>query len=100
MIARAVLKDTPILILDEPTASLDAVHELRIMNRIKEWAERRTVFLITHRLSTVRQADRIVFLGDGVVADTGSHDELMARPSAYRDFVNAELEAVGTAAGG
>ena len=100
VIARAVLKDTPILILDEPTASLDAVHELRIMNRIKEWAEQRTVFLITHRLSTVRQADRIVFLGDGVVADTGSHDELMARPTAYRDFVNAELEAVGTAAGG
>lgn len=99
VIARAILKDTPVLILDEPTASLDAVTELRIMNNIKAWAAGRTVFLITHRLSTVRQADRIVFLGDGVVADSGSHDELMARPSAYRDFVDAELSAAGTAAG-
>lgn len=93
VIARAILKDTPILILDEPTASLDAATEQRIMRNIKAWAEHRTVFLISHRLSTARQADRIVFLKDGRVADLGSHSELMARPSEYRAFVDAELSA-------
>ena len=97
VIARAILKDTPILILDEPTASLDALTERRIMANIKAWAQRRTVFLITHRLSTVRQADRIVFLEDSRVADHGSHRELMARPSAYRAFVDAELNAAQAA---
>ena len=97
VIARAILKDTPILILDEPTASLDALTEQRIMANIKAWAERRTVFLITHRLSTVRQADRILFLKDGRVADFGSHSELMARPSDYRSFVEAELYTVHAA---
>jgi ATP-binding cassette, subfamily B, bacterial len=93
VIARAILKDTPILILDEPTASLDAVTERRIMGNIKQWAAQRTVFLITHRLSTVKQADRIIFLKDGVVADDGSHAELIAKPSQYKDFVDAELNA-------
>ncbi len=97
VIARAILKDTPILILDEPTASLDAVTEQRIMTNIKTWSENRTVFLITHRLSTVRLADRIVFLKDGMVADLGSHRELMARPSDYRAFVEAELSATRAA---
>lgn len=92
VIARAILKDTPVLILDEPTASLDADTELRIMSNIKEWARDRTVFLVTHRLSTIRQAQKIVFLKDGIVADVGSHDELMANPQgAYREFVEAEL---------
>jgi ABC-type multidrug transport system fused ATPase/permease subunit len=99
VIARAILKNTPILILDEPTASLDALTERRIMANIKAWAERRTVFLITHRLSTVRQADRIVFLKEGRVMDVGSHRELMSRPSDYRDFVNAELSAAQAAGG-
>ena len=97
VIARAILNDTPILILDEPTASLDAVTERRIMTNIKEWAQQRTVFLITHRLSTVRQADRIIFLKDGRVADLGSHSELIKRPSDYRDFVDAELNAIKAA---
>ena len=97
VIARAILKDTPILILDEPTASLDALTEQRIMTNIKAWAKKRTVFLITHRLSTVRQADKILFLKDGRVADFGSHSELMAKPSAYRSFVEAELDAAQAA---
>jgi len=99
VIARAILKDTPVLVLDEPTASLDAFTERRIMANIKTWAERRTVFLITHRLSTVRQADRILFLKDGRVADCGSHTELMDRPSEYRSFVEAELNAAHVAGG-
>ena len=69
------------------------------MTNIKAWAQRRTVFLITHRLSTVRQADKIVFLKDGSVADFGSHRELMEKPSHYRAFVDAELGAA-LAAGG
>jgi ABC-type multidrug transport system fused ATPase/permease subunit len=92
VIARAILKDTPILILDEPTASLDALTEKRIMDNIKAWASKRTVFLITHRLSTIRQADQIVFLNDGRVAEYGSHAQLMNKPSAYRSFVEAEKE--------
>ena len=91
VIARALLKNTPILILDEPTASLDAKTEREIMGRIKDWAAHRTVFLVTHRLSTAQQADRIVFLQDGRVADFGTHDQLMDQPSAYRKFVEAEL---------
>ncbi len=91
VIARAILKDTPVLILDEPTASLDALTEQKILGNIKTWARDRTVFLITHRLSTVRQADQIVFLRDGEIEDIGTHTELIARESAYRDFVNAEL---------
>ena len=92
VIARAILKDAPVLILDEPTASLDADTEIRIMSNIKKWAENRTVFLVTHRLSTIKQANKIVFLKDGEVADVGSHDELMQKPPGeYRAFVEAEL---------
>lgn len=99
VIARAILKDTPILILDEPTASLDADTERRIMANIKAWAQRRTVFLVTHRLSTVRQADRIVFLKDGRVADLGSHADLMAKRGAYCAFVEAEINGLQAAGG-
>lgn len=92
VIARAVLKDTPILILDEPTASLDAETERRIMANLKDWAKARTVFLVTHRLSTIRQADRIAFLRDGAIADYGTHNELIAKPNGeYQRFVEAEL---------
>ncbi len=90
-IARAIVRDTPILILDEPTASLDARTEQRLLERIGEWGRERIVFLITHRLSTIRNADRIAFLEDGRIAEYGTHDELMARPGGrYRAFVEAE----------
>ena len=92
VIARAIVKDTPILILDEPTASLDAATEQRIMENIKQWAQNRTVFVVTHRLSTIRRADRIVFIQDGKVGDFGSHDELIQKENGgYRSFVDAEL---------
>ena len=92
VIARAVLKDTPILILDEPTASLDAETERRIMSNLKDWAKSRTVFLVTHRLSTIRQADRIAFIRDGAIADYGTHNELIAKSDGeYQRFVEAEL---------
>ena len=90
-IARAVIRDTPVLILDEPTASLDAKTEHRVLDNLAEWGKARVVFLITHRLSTIRNADNIAFLEDGKVVETGSHDELLNLPDGrYRQFVEAE----------
>ena len=90
-IARAVLRDTPILILDEPTASLDAETERRVMESLSEWGRERVVFIITHRLSTIRNADQIAFLEDGVIKELGSHQQLLAQNGAYAEFVAAEL---------
>jgi ABC-type multidrug transport system fused ATPase/permease subunit len=88
-IARAVLKDTPILILDEPTASLDAETERRLLDRLHAWAHDRVVFLVTHRLATIRHADRILVLRDGRVVEQGSHEALMTRPEGlYRRLVD------------
>jgi len=90
-IARAVLKDTAVLILDEPTASLDALTELRVMQNLSEWGSQRVVFLITHRLSTIRRADQIVYLQQGQIVEQGSHDQLMQiEEGRYRAFVLAE----------
>ena len=99
-IARAVLKDTPILILDEPTAALDAATEQRVLRNLAEWGQGRAIFLITHRLSTIRQADRIAFLKDGTVVEVDSHDDLMRRPEgAYRALVETEQIAAQAALG-
>jgi len=90
-IARAVVRDTPILILDEPTASLDAVNEQRVLSNLEQWGRQRVVFLITHRLSTIREADTIAFLEEGRIMELGSHDDLMGREDGrYRRFVQAE----------
>ena len=90
-LARAVIRDTPILILDEPTASLDAKTEHQVISNLAEWGKEKVVFLITHRLSTIRNADRIAFLEDGQIVEVGTHDELMQRAGGrYRNFVNAE----------
>jgi len=90
-IARALIKDAPILILDEPTAALDAETEEAVMRRLAEWGRGRAIVLITHRLSTVRRADQIVCLRDGRVEESGTHEQLMARPdSAFRRLVEVE----------
>jgi len=94
-IARAVVRGTPILVLDEPTAALDAETEHRVLDNLAGWAgseeTRRAVFLITHRISTIRRADNIVYLDDGRVAETGDHEVLMAiEDGRYRAFVRAE----------
>lgn len=90
VIARALVKDSPILILDEPTAALDAETELRLMDNLRQWGESRCVFLITHRLSTIRQAHNVLYLRDGRVAALGPHDQLIRDNDAYRSFVEAE----------
>ena len=97
-IARAILRDTPILILDEPTASLDAETERQVMENLATWGQSRVIFIITHRLSTVRNADQIAFLEGGVVKEIGTHAELLAQDSAYAGFVAAELGDSQTAA--
>ncbi|NKB98972.1 MAG: ATP-binding cassette domain-containing protein [Pseudomonadales bacterium] len=90
VIARALVKDAPILILDEPTSALDAETELRVMANLRQWGESRCVFLITHRLSTIRQAHNVLYLRDGRVAAFGPHDQLTRDNNAYRSFVEAE----------
>jgi len=89
-IARAVLRNTPILILDEPTASLDAETEQRVIRNLAEWGKERVVFIITHRLSTIRNSDQIAFLEDGEIKELGSHEALIAAQGAYASFVMAE----------
>ena len=97
-IARAVLKDAPVLLLDEPTASLDAETERRVLARLAAWGRGRAIVLVTHRLSTVRLADRIVALEAGRTLEVGSHRELMTvAGGAYRRLV--EAESLATAAG-
>jgi ATP-binding cassette subfamily B protein len=90
-IARAVLKNAPILVLDEPTAALDAETEQRVMHNLQEWGRGRVIFLITHRLSTIRQAEEILVLQDGRLVERGSHAELLARDGGvYRRLVQHE----------
>ena len=79
-IARALLKNSPILILDEATSSLDAESELLVQDALANLMRNRTSFVIAHRLSTVRRADAIVVLERGRIAEIGRHDELLARP--------------------
>ena len=90
-IARALLKNAPILILDEPTSALDAETEQLLMEALERLMAQRTTFIIAHRLSTVRRASRIVFLKDGVVAETGTHQELLARGGLYAGFYTAQF---------
>ena len=99
-IARAIAKDAPILILDEPTAALDAQTEHRVLERLAAWGEGRAVFLITHRVSTIRQADQILYLEEGRIVEQGSHDELMANAGGrYRRFVELDAQALGQPTG-
>ena len=97
-IARAVVRDTPILILDEPTAALDAATEHRVMSNLAEWGQDRVIFLITHRISTIRRADNILYLDEGQIIENGDHTTLMSiEDGRYRAFVDAEsnLSATG-----
>ncbi|MYD43904.1 MAG: ABC transporter ATP-binding protein [Gammaproteobacteria bacterium] len=90
-IARAIAKDTPILVLDEPTAALDARTEHSVLERLSAWGSRRAIFVITHRISTIQKADRILYLDRGRIIENGSHDELMQIDGGhYRNFVETE----------
>ena len=86
-IARAILRDPAILVFDEATSSLDAKTERAVQLAIEALRGQRTIFLIAHRLTTIRHADRIVVLDDGHVAEIGDHETLMSHPGIYRDLI-------------
>jgi len=92
-IARAYMRDASVLILDEPTAALDARSEFEVFERFKELSEGRTVVLISHRFSSVRMADRILVMADGTVEASGTHEELLAAGGRYAELF--ELQAAG-----
>jgi subfamily B ATP-binding cassette protein MsbA len=90
-IARAVIRDNPILILDEPTAALDTESERLVMEGLERLMKGRTVITIAHRLSTIRDADNIIVLANGVVAEQGTHDQLLARNGIYADLYHVQF---------
>ncbi len=90
-IARALLKNAPILILDEATSALDSESEALVQSALQNLMTGRTVIVIAHRLSTVRRADRIVVLENGAIADVGSHEELMQKLGTYRRLYDLQL---------
>ena len=90
-IARAILKNAPILILDEATSALDTESESLVASALQNLMSGRTVFVIAHRLSTVRRADRIMVLEKGVIADSGSHEDLMSHLGTYRKLYDLQF---------
>lgn len=94
-IARAMMKDAPIIILDEATANVDPENEKELMEAIHELTTEKTVIMIAHRLKTVREAQQIFVVDKGKIAQRGTHDELMRQDGIYRRFISGREKAVG-----
>ena len=94
-IARAMLKDAPIIVLDEATANVDPENEDRLQKAIEALTRNKTILMIAHRLKTVRSADQILVLDGGKIVQQGRHEELIRQPGIYADFVGGKKETAG-----
>ena len=94
-IARAMLKNAPIIILDEATANVDPENEDRLQAAIEALTHDKTIIMIAHRLKTVRNADQILVLDKGEIIQKGTHDQLIASRGIYADFVSGRKQAEG-----
>ena len=91
-LARAFFKNAPILILDEPTSAIDAKAEYEIFQRVQELQKDKTVIIISHRFSTVRNADKILVLNEGAIIEEGSHETLMKMKGLYAELFNIQAK--------
>ena len=94
-IARAIMKDAPIIILDEATANVDPENEKELMEAVSELTHDKTVIMIAHRLKTVRHADQIFVVDHGKIVQQGTHDELVATAGKYKEFIDIRKKAEG-----
>lgn len=94
-IARAILKDAPIIILDEATANVDPENEWKLQKAIEALTHNKTIIMIAHRLKTVKKADQIIVLSDGKIVQQGTHDKLINEEGIYANFVTGRKEAIG-----
>lgn len=94
-IARAILKDAPIVILDEATSSVDPENEQALLTAIQELTKDKTLISIAHRLSTVRNADQIVVIDQGRIVQQGKHTDLLQKDGVYRKFLSLRTRATG-----
>ena len=93
-IARAIMKDAPIVILDEATANVDPENEKELMDAVDALTKEKTIIMIAHRLKTVRHADQIVVVDKGRIVQQGTHEQLMKQEGIYKRFVDARQQAV------
>ena len=93
-IARAIMKDAPVIILDEATANVDPENEKELMEALAALTKEKTVLMIAHRLKTVRSADQIFVVERGRIAQRGTHEELLREDGIYRRFVEARSKAL------
>ena len=98
-IARVMVRNSPILLLDEPTAALDSESEKLVIDALEKLMKSRTVITIAHRLSTIRDADQIIVIAGGVVAESGTHDQLMRLGKIYAELHHAQFEDASATAG-
>ena len=92
LIARAIYKNPQFLFLDEATNSLDASNEKKITNKLESFMSGRTVFIVAHRLSTVKNADLIIALNSGEIVERGTHEELISNKGCYYNLIKNQLE--------
>lgn len=94
-IARAMLKDAPVIVLDEATANVGPENEDRLQKAIEALTRDKTILTIAHRLKTVRNADQILVIDHGEIVQRGKHEQLIAQPGIYADFFGSKREAAG-----